>query len=110
MVLWLLLLELAKPLLKLLKLTFGRFLFYKAVYALTKEGKLNLFRYHFTIKGYVLLYIFFFFSSPFFYNSIVLKMQCCGDCFTNASICGKLSPLSCFCHNNQVTALCKQLV
>lgn len=57
---------------KLLKLTFGRFIFYKAVYALTKEGKLNLFRYHFTTKLYVLLYIFFLFSS-FFYNSIVLK-------------------------------------
>lgn len=46
---------------KLLKLTFGRFIFYKAVYALTKEGKLNLFRYHFTTKLYVLLYIFSFF-------------------------------------------------
>lgn len=50
---------------KLLKLTFGRFIIYKAVYALTKEGKLNLFRYHFTMKLYVLLYIVFFFSSFF---------------------------------------------
>lgn len=47
---------------KLLNLTFGRFIFYKAVYALIKEGKLNLFRYWFTIKLYVLLYIF-----PFFF-------------------------------------------
>lgn len=56
---------------KLLNLTFGRFIFYKAVYALIKEGKLNLFRYCSTIKLYVLLYIFPFFF--FFYNSIVLE-------------------------------------
>lgn len=52
---------------KLLNLTFGRFIFYKAVYALIKEGKLNLFRYWFTIKLYVLLYIF-----PFFFFFTIL--------------------------------------
>lgn len=57
---------------KLLNLTFGRFIFCKAVYALKKEGKLNLFRYCFTIKQYVLLYIFFFFN----YSIIVLEMLC----------------------------------
>ncbi|KAF2986945.1 hypothetical protein EK904_002076 [Melospiza melodia maxima] len=46
------LLRISKASSKLLKLTFGRFIFYKAVYALTKEGKLNLFRYHFTTKLY----------------------------------------------------------
>lgn len=55
---------------KLLNLTFGRFIFYKAVYALIKEGKLNLFRYCSTIKLYVLLYIFPFF---FFFLTTVLS-------------------------------------
>lgn len=55
---------------KLLNLTFGRFIFYKAVYALIKEGKLNLFRYCFTIKLYVLLYIF----SCFFF--LFLQQHC----------------------------------
>ena len=55
---------------KLLNLTFGRFIFYKAVYALIKEGKLNLFRYWFTIKLYVLLYIFSFFPPLFFTTAL----------------------------------------
>lgn len=49
---------------KLLNLTFGRFIFYKAVYASVKEGQLNLFRYCFTIELYVLLYMFPFSPPP----------------------------------------------
>lgn len=93
---------------KLLKLTFGRFIFYKAVYALTKEGELNLFRYHFTTKLYVLLYIFSFYL-------LFLQQRCPKKCraegiVTNYSVCGKLSLLSCFCQHNQVAPLCKQLI
>lgn len=92
---------------KLLKLTFGRFIFYKAVYALTKEGELNLFRYHFTKKLYVLLYIF---SFLLFLQQHCPKKWRAGGIVTNYSVCGKLSLLSCFCQNNQVAPLCKQLI
>lgn len=56
---------------KLLNLTFGRFVFYKAVYASVKEGQLNLFRYSFTIKLCVLLYVF-----SFFFSSRFLQQRC----------------------------------